>query len=256
MFAGMTLFEDGLGREPVWIQGSAHWINCAMTGSGKLITSLGPNGILHPGSAVFISPKPEIADLMLGRRVDPGLFSKRSITSIEQGLGVDPRGITETQYHIQNSRSFLFDPSGQSVYQSIQYNFLGEVDLMKPNARSLLLAIASGSFPDKKDRRADPWFTNTPRGLLAAGIAHKLTTDPNPANHNLAAVVDMLMGIDPKSGIASPKNFEATLKAMMGNNSLDGFVQSGASNVYQLGERAFGNINSEVENNCRWATDG
>ncbi|MCA9231057.1 MAG: TraM recognition domain-containing protein, partial [Planctomycetales bacterium] len=73
---------------------------------------------------------------------------------------------------------------------------------------------------------------------------------------NLPAVIDMLMGIDPATGLASPKYFESVLKSMMGNSSLDGFIQACASNIYQLGQRAFGNIYSEFENNCRWATDG
>jgi len=256
MFAGMTQFEHGINRQPVWINDSAHWINCAMTGSGKFTTSLALQAIFHPGSAVFVSPKPEIADFALGRRVDPRIFSATKASNIKQALGVDPRGTTQTQYHIPNSRSFLFDPSGQSVYTSNKYNPINEVDLRKDNARSLLLAIAAGSFPDKKNSRTDPWFTNTPRGLLASGCAHKMTTDPNPANHTLPAVIDMLMGIDPATGTASPKYFESVLKSMMANNSLDGFIQASASNIFQLGQRAFGNLYSEFETNCRWITDG
>ena len=64
------------------------------------------------------------------------------------------------------------------------------------------------------------------------------------------------MGIDPRTGVASPKTFGETLKAMLKNHSMDGFIQSAASNVLQLGEKAFGNLYSELETNCRWATDG
>jgi len=110
MFAGMTQFEHGINRQPVWINDSAHWIVSAMTGSGKFTTSLALQSIFHPGSAVFVSPKPEIADFALGRRVDPRIFSASEAGKIKQALGVDPRGITEAQYHIPNSRSFLFDP--------------------------------------------------------------------------------------------------------------------------------------------------
>lgn len=256
MFAGMTLIEHGLDRQAVWINDSAHWINCAMTGSGKFTTSLALNAIFHPGSAVFISPKPEIADFAMGRCVDPTIFGSSRTGQSKRSLGVDPRGITKARFHNTNSRSFLLDPSSQSVYPSSRYNPLGEVDLRSPNARAMLLAIAAGSFPDKKNSRTDPWFVNTPRGLLAAGSAHVLSTDLNPANHCLPTVIDMLMGIDPKTRVATPKYFEEVLKAMMVNNSLDGFIQACASNIYQLGQRAFGNIYSEFENNCRWATDG
>lgn len=256
MFAGMTLWEHGIERQPVWIRDSAHSITCAMTGAGKFTTSLALQAIFHPGSAVFTSPKPEIVDFALGRRVDPEVFTKSRHNQIKRALGVDPRHITKAVYHIPNSRSFLLDPSGQSVYPSSFYNPLSEVDLRKGNARSLLLAIAAGSFSEKKNARTDSWFINTPKGFLAAGCAHKMTTDPNPANHCLPVVIDMLMGVDPRTGIASPKYFESVLKAMMGNNSLDGFIQACASNIYQLGQRAFGNIYSEFENNCRWATDG
>lgn len=255
MFAGMTLFEHGIDRQPIWIKDNAHWICCAMTGSGKFTTSLALNAIFHPGSATFLSPKPEIADFALGRRVDPSLFSESTINRGQRSLGVNPQGITQATYHIPNSRCFLLDPSGQSVYPSSFYNPLDEVDLRNDNARALLLAIAAGSFPDKKNSNTDPWFTSTPRGLLAAGCAHKKSTDPNPANHCLPAVIDMLMGVDPQTGIASQQYFESVLKAMMKNNALDGFIQSCASNIYQLGERAFGNIYSEFENNCRWITD-
>lgn len=256
MFAGMTMLEHGIARSPVWINDSAHWINCAMTGGGKFTTSLAFCEIFHPGCAVFTSPKPELADFGLGRRVDPRLFTRGRNSFSGQTMGVNPLGITKARYHIPNSRCFVLDPSGQSVYPSARYNPLCEVDIRSDSARTRLLAIAAGSFPDKKGTRTDPWFVNTPRGLLAAGCGHALTSDPNPHNHSLPAVIDMLMGVDSKTGVASPKQFEATLKSMMANNSLDGFIRACASNVYQLGQRAFGNLYSEFENNCRWATDG
>lgn len=254
MFLGMTTYEQGVGRQPVWINDSAHPVVCCKTGGGKFITSLAHQAMFHPGSAVFFSPKPEIADFSLGRRIDPRLFSSARMTAIKGALGVDPRGITKVKYHIPNSRSFILDPSNQTG-RSCRYNPLDEVDLRKPNARTLLLAIAAGSFTDKKNVRTDPWYTNTPRGLLAAGCAHKKSTDPNPGNHTLPAAIDMLMGVDPRTGIASPAYFESVLEDMKRNTTLDGFIQSCASNVYQLGENAFGNIFSEFENNCRWATD-
>lgn len=256
MFAGMTLYEQGLGRRPVWIRDNAHWLLLAMTGAGKFTNAQALQAILHPGSAVFISPKAEMADFALGRRVDPRLFAYADRSRAKQALGVDPRGKSRVKFHIPNSRSFVLDPSGQSVYPSCRYNPLDDVDLSKPNARSLLMALATASFPDKKKGNSDPWFTHTPRALLGAGCAHKLTADPNPANHTLPAVIDMLMGVDPRTGTASPAYFESVLKSMMGNNSLGGFIQSAASNVYQLGDKSFGSIYSEFENNCRWATDG
>jgi type IV secretory pathway TraG/TraD family ATPase VirD4 len=171
-------------------------------------------------------------------------------------LGVDPRGITSACFHLPNGRAFVLDPSGQSVYPSSRYCLLSEIDVRKPNARALLLALATGSFPDKPGSHSDPWYTLAPRGFLAAGCGHVLTTDRDPSHHHVPFVIDRLMGIDPRTNVASPKCFEATLKAMMKNNSLDGFIQAAASNIYQLGEKMFGNLNSELETNCRWATDG
>lgn len=225
-----------------------------MTGAGKSTTSLLVKAAMFgAGSAIYVSPKPEIADFILGRRVDPRVFSEERFPEAERGI--NPAGITSARYHTPNGRAFVIG-SNQSVYDACRYDFLSDIDLKAENARALLLAVASGSFPDRpKNSSTDPWFTNTPRGLVAAACGHVLSVDPNSDHHNLPWIVERLMGIDPETGFASPKYFEMFLKGMLKNNALDGFVQSAASNVFQLGEKAFGSINSELENNCRWITD-
>ena len=86
MFAGVTTFEHGVGRKAVWIKDSAHVITCAMPGAGKFTTSLGLNAIFHSGSGVWLSPKPEIADFILGRRVDSTIFDRPDLCINSDGV--------------------------------------------------------------------------------------------------------------------------------------------------------------------------
>ena len=253
IYVGKSMFESSyVGGQDVFIDETSHMVTCAMTGAGKLISSIGPTACMYQGSAVFISPKPELADMFCGRRVDPTIFDSRNLRF--RSHGVDPREITKVRCHIPGSRSFVLDPSQQGVYPSSCHNILSEIDINDDNARPLIFSVATGIKPDEP-RVNDPFWPNATRGWIASGIGDTLTRSPDPSTHNLPYVVDRLMGIDPKTGRADPAVFQETVISMMSNNALGGLIQQGASTIMQLGDRAFGSINAEVGNATRWITD-
>lgn len=253
IFAGETMFESSyVGGKSVFINETSHMVTCAMTGAGKLISSIGPTACMYQGSAVFISPKPELADMFAGRRVDPRILD--GVKKAFSNRGVDPRRFSKTKYHIPGSRSFILDPSQQGVYPSSRHTILSEIDLNDDNARSLIFCVATGIKPDNP-RVNDPFWNNATRGLVAGVIGDTLTRSADPQTHTLPYVVDRLMGIDPKTGQADPTVFQDMLISMLSNNALGGLIQQGASTIMQLGDRAFGSINAEVGNATRWITD-
>ncbi|PQO41794.1 hypothetical protein C5Y96_00015 [Blastopirellula marina] len=254
IFVGRTLFEDdGIGGQEVFIYDNAHSVVCAATGGGKHITHEAHLASLHQGSGIFISPKPSLADLTLGRRVDPRIFLEGRFAEHERGI--NPAGISQCRYHIPNSRAFVLG-SNQSVYPACRYGFLNDIDFTKDSAWSRLMALARGSFPDRpKNCSTDPWFVLTARTLFASVCGYVCLTDPNPAHRTLPWIAERTLGIDPKTGIASPKYFESLLKQILQCNGMNGLLQTGASNIYNLGEKAFGSIFSETANGLSWMLD-
>jgi hypothetical protein len=183
VFMGTTLPEHGLGKRAVCIP-APHYLTCAMTGAGKSITSSYLRSILHRGSLVVISPKPEYVNFALGYRTDPRLFDDR--IKLPKGIrrGCDPRGITTVKHHLRNGTCFNFDPGRQSAHHVDGYRLLNDVHVQKPGAVGRLLAIATGSFPDNPQAK-DPWFFKAPRCALAATWGHFLTSSNDPDTHTM-----------------------------------------------------------------------
>lgn len=254
LFAGRTLFEDdGIGGQEVFIEDNSHGVVVGCTGGGKHISHEAHLAILHPGSGVFISPKPSLADLTLARRVDPRVFSEERFPL--KKCGINPAGISRCRYHLPNGRAFVLG-TDQSVYPACRYDFLSDIDFTKENARTFIMAVGRGSLPDRsKNCSTDPWFTITPRTLFASVFGFIGLTDPDPTHRTLPWIVERALGIDPATGIASPKYLESLLKQMLECNGMGGRIQAGASNIYNLGVKAFGSVFSEVENSFSWMLD-
>ena len=246
VFMGTTLFEHGLGKKGVWLHPS-HNVPCAMTGSGKSTTSINHLLTMHPGSLIVISPKGEHVDFSLGRRCDPDLFDNDNAPWSGRQLGIDPRGITGAKYHLTQGRCFNLDPGRQTAYPSSRYTFLNDVDIKRPGAIGRLLAIFTGSFPDNPHAK-EQWFIKAPRTACAAGGGYVMATDPDPSHHTLPYVIKLLMGIDPVTGVSSPKNQGELFRRMMQCTALDGWIQAVGNSLYQLAERNFGILNSELQN--------
>ncbi|QDS97080.1 type IV secretory system conjugative DNA transfer family protein [Adhaeretor mobilis] len=254
-FMGTTLFEHGIGKQAVVLNGN-HYLTLASTGAGKSITSIWPQLLMGRYSgAIVISPKPEHANLAAFRHADPALFEfGASLPENAISLGCNPKVAKTTRYHLPRSRSFCLDPGGQTGWPSHRYTFLSDVDCDQPGAVGRLLAIASGSFPDNP-KANDPWFTNGPRSALAAACGHLLTAGYPVEEQTLPCALRRIMGIDPETGRASTDAQVAFLAEMMENPALGGFIQIVAASVNQLGEKAFGTLNSELQTKGIWMLD-
>ena len=250
-YIGRTLPESTLRPRHIWIDDSVSEVTFACTGAGKSFDII-VNGCLYSGSMIVASVKTDLAHALIGRRSDP----KFAFGNEGRGRnpGIDVRGITKVQKHIPRGRSMLLDPEGSSFYAKAgrvsAHNILSDIDIQHPNAASLIFAIATASVP-VNERASDPFWQNTTRALLAAGIAFIKLTEKDPTKHTLPHVVDLLLGIDEK-GRCDPDRFRRTMLAMRKINALGGIVQAGASAVDDLGEKAFGAINAEIRNALRW----
>jgi hypothetical protein len=251
VFMGPTLFEHGIGKRGVWLNAS-HYVTCAMTGAGKSATSLNFRLIFHPGSMVVISPKPEHVNFALGRRTDPTLFLRPEAEQ-DRRPGCYPRD-SKARFHLPNGRCFNLDAGKQSAFDSDRYTLLSDVWVDRPGAIGRLLAISSGSFPDNP-RAKEQWFIKAPRIGLAATWGHVLTTVADCRCHTMPFGLRLLLGIDPTTGVARPDNQTRLFQQMMNNPGLGGWIQSVGSSLYQLGERNFGALNSELQTNAGWMLD-
>lgn len=254
-FMGTTLFEHGIGKRAVVLNGN-HYLTLAGTGSGKSITSIWPQLLMGRYSgAIVISPKPEHVDLAGYRHADPSLFEfGGSLPNEATSRGLDPKKAKQTRYHVPNSRSFCLDPGEQTGRPTHSYTFLSDVDVRKPGAMGRLLAISTGSFPDNPQSN-DPWFVNGPRNAFAASCGHLISGQYPPEMQTLPNALRLLMGVDLNTGLASPDNQEAYFHEMMQNPLLGGFIQTTASSLFQLGDKAFGTLNSELQTSGGWMLD-
>ena len=250
---GRSLFESTFaGGQDVWLKENSHFVTYARAGSGKFVTSIANNLAMYQGSGIFTSLKPELADFAVGRRTDPTLFEDDNHPF--KHLGTDTRELSRTTCNLPGGRSFVLDPTHQSVWAGSCHNFLSEVDIRDPGAVGLITAIAEASFPDNPQQR-DPFWIMAPRGLFAASIGHILTTERNPRLRNLANCARFCMGIDPKTGNADPDVFKMNLITLMQNGRLGGFIQRSAAAIGQVGPEAMGGIFAELERHTRWLAD-
>ncbi len=124
----------------------------------------------------------------------------------------------------------------------------------KPGAIGRLMALAAGSFPDNHNVK-DQWYIKGPKTGLASTWGHFLSASDDPSKHNVVYGLQRLLGIDPLTGIAEPRNQEKLFQEMMRNPSLNGWIQTVACSLYQLGEKNFGALNSELQTNAGWMLD-
>ena len=250
-YIGRTLPESTLRSRAIWIDSPVSEIHFCCTGGGKSFDII-VNGCLHSGSMIAASVKTDIAEALIGRRSDPQFAFGNEGRG--RNPGVDVRGITQVKKHIPRGRSMLLDPEGSSVYAKAgrlsAHNILSDIDIRHPNAASLIFAVATASVP-VNEKASDPFWQNTTRALLAAGIGFVKLTEKDPTKQTLPHVADLLLGIDDK-GRCDPDRFRRTMLAMRKINALGGIVQAGASAVDDLGEKAFGAINAEIRNALRW----
>jgi hypothetical protein len=250
-FVGLTLPEHGLGRRAVHVPTPA-FLAVGSQGSGKLLTSLCHHLVGWRSDMVVISPKEDLCNFSLGRRCDPAWFDNpQAVRQYGRRLGVDPRGITKVTRHLTGGRVINVDCGCQTAFPRSHYGFLHEVDLQKPQAMARLSAIAAGLFPRAAGEK-DPYWTLAAQGAFIGTSAHVLSTEADPANHNLVFATQRLMGIDPATGQASPALRKRLFQEMALNPNLGGYVAGQGAELLSLEERTLGNLMSTVGNGTRW----
>jgi hypothetical protein len=248
---GLTLPEHGLGRRAVHVPSPAY-LCCASQGSGKLLTSLCHHLIGWPSDQVVISPKEDLCNFALGRRSDPSMFQQLDLVrKYGRRLGVDPSGITAVTRHLTHGRVMNVDCGCQTAFPRSRYTFLSDVKVREPQAMARLSAIASGLFQRSAGEK-DPYWTLAARGAYMGTCGHILSTEPDPANHNLVFATQRLMGIDPATGKSHPKLRQRLFQEMTLNPHLGGYIAGQGAELLSLEERTLGNLMSTVGNGTRW----
>lgn len=246
VYLGVSLFDDDFAGRHIVVRDDAHMLTIGQTGSGKSVTSIWPTLALYSGSAIVIDPKGEHAKMCGPYR----------------GGGGPANGS-----RMPNAVAHYLDPFGRcaSFAPSARYNLLSEIDMQSKDARKLISAISVSCIQPSQDGKNKYW-EETARGVLDGVIAHVLTTDRYP--RTLPGVADLLLGIDPETGIAVPSGLidpetkqrilsplENALMEMRINGAAGGLPQRAADALDTLSERERGIVTSELRNALKWASD-
>ena len=229
----------------------APWTWIGGPGSGKNICSA-PSLAGYLGSLIHVSNKPDACDLYFGARIDQNRLAQIERGFLGEPMYADTRGITNTSIWLPNGRGIVLDYANQSVWGRHKHTLISDIDVEKPNARMLALAIASGFFPEIPGSNRDSWYIKAPQNLLAAAILHFLSYHDDPRMHNLPYIVERCMGFDRLTGEAGPKVMKSLIAAMLKNNhpKVGAFIRTTAVQVMELGSRSYGTLKSEFHNNC------
>jgi len=155
----------------IWVgpKDDRHMLTIAGTRSGKGTAALIPNLLLHPGSALVIDPKGELAQITAARR---GQGSTRVTRCLQQ--------------HI-----FILDPENQVPNaKKARWNPLGELDPQDPDLVTKVQKIAFALVPPEPNAN-DQFFVNQARDLLTMLILHVYDVEPVD-HHNLLYVRRLL----------------------------------------------------------------
>lgn len=244
---------DGDGTPKIIIDKSpAHWCWIGGPGSGKNICL----GYLaaYRGCLFHVSNKPDTCDLIFGARIDQKRLERIDRGFLQEKKYLDTRGITSTTNWLAEGRGAVLDFAKQSVYGGkSKHTLLSDIDIDSSDARILVLAVASGFFPDDPNGRTDNrWFILAPKNFLGAAILHFLSWHQDTRMHNVPYVVERCMGFDQLTGEAGPKVFEALIHEMLKNNhpNVGAFIRTTAVQILELGSRSYGTLKSEFHNSC------
>ena len=251
-FLGDTVGEATGTPQPVWLDDYACEMIIGCIGSGKSVTDNNIAGAINRNSKVIISTKAELADMHGGRwAADPRWFDDPCFDRKGRHPGIDARGLTKVKYHVPGSRAFVVDPENLSAYPDCGWPCLHEIDPSKPEEAGALISAIGMALAVENERSAEPFWQKNTRKFIKSGIAHFVTTFPKHT-WTLPNVADFLLGVDPSTGKASPDRAQLHLKMMMANDSFGRMITTGAVQVYQLGEKAFGAINAGMGDAFEW----
>lgn len=234
-YLGRTLFEDTFRRHHVAVRESCHHLTIACTGAGKSTTNLWPVIATWDGDIVVLDPKGEHARKFFFRRQPPRA------------------GARTTRYHLMDGRAFVLDPFGAAPeLPGVRCDPMAEVDVNDDRARSRLGALSDAWVLSEGPRNQH--FTEMSRLWLEAAPAHGLSQAP-PERRTLPHICDLLMGIDPTTGIADPERIDQLLEEMLRNNVAGGIAQLAAAKIGDMGENERGSVMSTVARSVKWMTD-
>lgn len=280
LFCGLTRARDGLSPNAVVIREN-HWNIFARNGGAKFVGhGAFVSGFNRLGGGLIISPKShEWVDFGLERGVDPTLWDRYPARG--PSLGVNPSHAStpptvSATWYVPNGRCFVLAPENNSHYPTSKYNPVLDCGIRpgkKPHeqAWSRLVAVCGSPFPAaSSDSNRDPWFWQSPTAALAAAMAFLLLTDPDPSHWNLAYALRWLLGYDENPArfgrheetgrllvpSGSPKMQMMHFREMAAAGGLlNGQVAMAGNALMQLGEKAFGTLNSELQTKANFLVD-
>ncbi len=246
------MFESHYRRRHVVLPLTSHSYTYASTGTGKLVTAIANIGCTIPSSAILCSPKPQLADMLCGRRQDPRLFESSRPHGFTSD-GIDIRGISSTVYHLPGGRCFVIDPAGESVFPSSGHTLTSEIDPNSDDAAAIIKTIARGSIVNDK-KVTEPFFMNAAFIFFTGLIADSRTRFRDPAQWTLPAIADRSMGMD-REGRCDPDVLKQTLIDMASNNAFGGLPQAASHLLLSAAGRTMGSIIAQMQTALAWIVD-
>ncbi len=253
---GTTLLEHGLEPCAVHVR-TPNKAVCGSPGSGKFAT-VGIHELLGLDSntdLVCISEKPDLVNTTLGRFVDQLMFENPDwVKKFGPRLGVDPRGITEIKFWRQFGRAMNFDTGFQSAYSATPYGFLCDIDPEAPGAWARAQAVARGVFPEHLRSTGERYWVEAPREALSAVIGFVLCSYHDPRERNLIHCIRLLLGVDPRTAMASPKLQERLFKRMMRCPAMGGMIAKEGLALWDLlqSPRSFAPLMKTIGTKVGW----
>lgn len=240
IFLGRSLFSDDPFSRLVGIDDDSNMITVGTIGSGKSISVIYPNLSMYLGSALVIDPKGEHSRMTYRRRSSKKWLEDNDI-------------IGKTNKQFKRGRCYMLDPFGINKDHGLPshcYNPLSEINLISPNCREVISAVADGCV--SRESPQNQHFEEMARSVLQGLIAYVLDKY-EPHNHTLPFILDLMYGI--KDGIADSSNWNELMWDMMTCQAAGGLAQQAASELEKMGERERGAVLSTLARSLKWVGD-
>lgn len=218
---GASLYASKRNPEKIGLKDDRHFLTIAATRSGKGRSSIIPNLIEWPYSALVIDPKGTNAAVTAARRGNGG---GRVTESLGQNVHVvDPFGIVDGVH-------------------TAHFNPLEEIDLQAITVKEDIELIADALVVPEGGSHGEHW--NEGCRILIAGILAQLLTRKTSGK---PALMDMRMFLN-----QSKKDLEVFFKAMAENNEAGSLPMAAASMFDNAGQEEWGAFSTTLTRNTKW----
>jgi len=218
------------GRPFGWYD-DANLLTCAGTRAGKGVSTVVPNLLLYPGSAVVVDPKGELAELTAAYRKDK--LGQKVIV-------LDPAGVADIPDDLRGT-----------------FNPLAELDPEdERNVVSMAQAIASGIVVPRPDSKEAFW-DDTAINFIQNVILYMLKRFDDPHERTLMKL-RQLVSMGDKDGLkefvslmredtpdyepSSTQGYDIMLEDMLAMENYGGIVSEAAGKIRTLGDQTSGNV--------------